>query len=269
MIEFLRRFLKLWQPVPELHVAYDSGGRDKPTIVLIHGIAATSKTWDLLLKRIDTETYRVITLDLLGFGKSPKPTNCNYTVFDHSRSIHKTLNRLKIRGQIKLVGHSMGSIIAADYARRYSKQIQSLFLLSLPLYFKQPELHSKTSKRWTDIYIKMYQAIADKKQWTIKTSQSLRKLLRVSDGIDVTEANWHSFRLSLINTIVNQNSYEDIKRLKIPVQIIYGSLDEFLVSQNIDQLKKFKNVKITRLLAVDHSIGLRFAKVAADLIQTA
>jgi hypothetical protein len=94
----------------------------------------------------------------------------------------------------------------------------------------------------------------------MNNSQLLRKIFNIRDGIEVNEDNWDAFRLSLKNTIINQNTFDDIKNTRVPINIIYGSLDQFLISESINLLSKFDNVKITKIPVVDHSISQRFAK---------
>jgi len=246
-------------------VAFDSGDRRKPTIILLHGIAATSKTWVPLIKELNTNTHRIIAIDLLGFGKSIKPTDCKYTVDDHTMYVRKTIKKLRIKGKYKIVGHSMGSIIAAHYCNLFPSEIDRAYLLSSPLYPNDPESNIIAQKR-KDLYLKAYEFILQNKDFTINNSQFMRKLLRIEDGIDVNENNWNSFKLSLQNTIIIQDAYNDIKNAPISIHIIYGAMDEFLVPESIDKLAKFNHVTVTKLLAVNHLLGARFASVVAKQI---
>lgn len=265
MFKFLKHLIKRLKRAPALYVAFDSGGKNKPTIVLLHGIAATSKTWKPLLEELDTEVNRVIVLDLLGFGKSIKPANCNYTVDDHVSYIRKTLKKLKIKKPYKLVGHSMGAIIAARYGSLFSRDIEKLYLLSLPVYH---DLSSATiiARKAKDFYLRAYEFILQNKDFTIKNSQLIRSLLRIEDGIDITESNWDSFKLSLKNTIIRQDTYNDIQNTKFPVCVMYGSFDEFLVQEIVDNLSSFENVDVIRLSAVSHLMSARFAREVAKNI---
>lgn len=265
MFKFLKYLINTLKPIQPLYVAFDLGDRRKPTIVLLHGIAATSKTWVPLIKELKTDTHRIIAIDLLGFGKSIKPTYCNYTVDDHTMYIRKTIKKLRIKGKYKIVGHSMGSIIAAHYCILFPGDISKAYLLSLPLYLDDPELNIIAQKR-KDLYMKAYEFILQNKDSTINNLQFLRKLLRIEDGIDVNEENWNSFKLSLQNTIIIQDAYNDIKNSTIPTQIIYGAFDEFLVPESIDKLAKFNHVTVTKLPAVNHLLGSRFASVVAKRI---
>lgn len=269
MFKFLKKFLNIFKQHEKLFVAYDSGGNNKPTIVLLHGIAATSKSWEFLINELDTKKYRVIALDLLGFGQSPKPTDRIYDVFDHVKCINNTLDELNISQPFMLIGHSMGSIIALHYTRQYPHKVGKLFLLSLPLYTKSTDLSlSALARKQTDLYLNAYQFLSQKKNFSIKYSKKIRDFLHLNDGIDINENNWNAFRQSLINTVVKQNVLEDIKSINKPIQIIYGALDSLLVQENIIKLaKEVKNVNIIKVPLVHHLVDARFAKSVAHQIE--
>jgi len=266
MQRFFRYLKNIFIPIPNLYVAFDSGGNKKQTIVLLHGIAATSKTWDLLINELGTNNYRIIALDLLGFGQSPKPSGYKYDANDHIASVHKTLKKLKIRQPFIIVGHSMGAIISSHYYTKYPAEIKEMFLLSPPIYLDDDDSQTIITRKRTDLYLDAYKFISEKKDFTITNSQLIRKLLLVKDGIDVNQDNWEGFRLSLMNTIVKQNTYNEIMETKIPVNIVYGSLDEFLIQESINKLAALNKVKITKLDGVDHIVGKRFAHELAGMI---
>ena len=266
MLSLFKYIKNILSPVPALHVALDIGNKRHKTIVLLHGIAATSKTWDLLINELGTDKYRIIALDLLGFGQSPKPSGYKYDANDHIASVHKTLKKLKIRQPFIIVGHSMGAIISSHYYTKYPAEIKEMFLLSPPIYLSDDDSQTIITRKRTDLYLDAYKFISEKKDFTITNSQLIRKLLLVKDGIDVNQNNWEGFRLSLMNTIVKQETYNEIWNAKIPVYIFYGSLDEFLIQESINKLAILKKVKITKLDGVDHIVGKRFAHELASMI---
>jgi pimeloyl-ACP methyl ester carboxylesterase len=264
MLRILLQFLNAFKPKQVLHVAFDSGGRRKPTIVLLHGIAATSNTWKPLIKELDQKNQRVVAIDLLGFGESPKPDNCKYDVDDHTEYVRRTIKKLHIKKPFRIVGHSMGAIIASHYAYLYPYDISESYLLSLPLY--NVDSKNLIAKTRTDLYMKAYDFIMKNKDFTISNSQFLRKLFKIEDGIDVTEDTWNSFKLSLQNTVMSQNIYKDIKGAKVPTKVIFGKLDELLVPENIIVLKEFSHATITKLNGINHLMSPKFARQVAEQI---
>ena len=260
MSKFLRKIIDWLRPGYFLYVAHDSGQHDRPTIVFLHGIAATSKTWEPVIKSLDSRKYRVVALDLLGFGQSPKPQHCKYSVADHVRSVKKTLYSLDIK-KATLVGHSMGSLIATRYTLKYPKKIERLFLVSPPLYLKENEAgQSYLARGETSLLTKGFDYILKNKEISIETSRILRQLLNIRDGAEVVEQNWHGFEQSLKNTILSQNTYHEIKWLKVSTTIIYGSLDGLLVKDVFRRLAEQGYARVVRLKNKQHSITEDFAK---------
>ncbi|NTW61524.1 alpha/beta hydrolase [Candidatus Saccharibacteria bacterium] len=264
MLGFFERVIGVINSERLLAVTYDSGGKRKPTIVLIHGIASTSRTWGPVIKRIDKEKYRVVAMDLLGFGSSPRPAVSLFTVNDHIRYIRRTLKSLGIK-KFKLVGHSMGAIIAAKYSRLYPKEVIECYLLSLPLYNIDLPMNLIIKKK-TDFFMSAYDFMMKNKDFTINNSQFLRKLLKIDDGIDVNQGNWESFRLSLQNTIIGQDTFADLRAIHAPINILYGSLDEFLIPEIINQAASIEGVSITKVNGADHAIGEKYAIEIASLL---
>lgn len=85
----------------KLAVTHDSGSGD--TIVFLHGIASTSHTWRNVLPLMPI-TFRSITLDLLGFGESPKPDWNQYSLEAHADAVALTIKKCTSINQLLLLG---------------------------------------------------------------------------------------------------------------------------------------------------------------------
>lgn len=103
-----------------------------PTVVLLHGYLASSAYWQVIAKDL-AHSSQVVTLDLLGFGKSPKPNRSRYDYEAQIASVDHTLDSLGISRPFTLIGHSMGSLIALRYARLFPAQVQKLLLTNMPI----------------------------------------------------------------------------------------------------------------------------------------
>jgi pimeloyl-ACP methyl ester carboxylesterase len=113
----------------ELHgqrYSYRAAGSG-PLVVLLHGIAGSSATWERVIPRLSTH-YRVIAPDLLGHGESPKPRG-DYSLGAYANLIRDLLNALgEDRGTI--VGHSLGGGVAMQFAYQYPERCERLVLIS-------------------------------------------------------------------------------------------------------------------------------------------
>ncbi|MBX2804484.1 MAG: alpha/beta hydrolase [Hyphomicrobiales bacterium] len=94
-------------------LAVHESGRGKP-LILLHGLGASSYTWRKVIPDL-AKSYRVIAIDLKGFGKSDKPLDSRYSLLDHARLIEDFILRRKLR-DVTLAGHSYGGGIALAVA---------------------------------------------------------------------------------------------------------------------------------------------------------
>ena len=107
-------------------------------IVFIHGVGLTYEIWQPQLDFF--KNYSNLSYDILGHGKSPL-TKQNISFDDFSDQLIELINELKIK-KIHLVGFSIGSLIARNFATRYSERLQSLILLGS--IYKRSEQQQKT-----------------------------------------------------------------------------------------------------------------------------
>lgn len=116
------------QEVAGLSIHYYEGGpREAETILLIHGFAANKDNWPRFARYL-TDRYRVIAIDLPGFGESSKP-DASYDVGSQVERLAAFIRALGIQ-RLHLVGNSMGGHIGALYAARYPSQVLSLALFA-------------------------------------------------------------------------------------------------------------------------------------------
>ena len=110
-----------------LHVR-ESGPKDAPAVLLIHGFGASLHTWDLWAQTL-SQHLRVLRLDLPGSGLSPPDTGNDYS---DTRSIALINALLDARGlqKVSLLGHSIGGRIAWTFAATAPQRVDKLVLLA-------------------------------------------------------------------------------------------------------------------------------------------
>lgn len=113
--------------VGEFEIAYLDGGSGS-AVVLLHGFGASKDLWTAVAKHLTPE-YRVIALDIPGFGESSKLPSESYDAASQIERIHAFVRALGL-SRYHLGGQSMGGSIAAAYAARYSKEVMSLLIAS-------------------------------------------------------------------------------------------------------------------------------------------
>ncbi|MFT5572337.1 MAG: pimeloyl-ACP methyl ester carboxylesterase [Cryomorphaceae bacterium] len=94
----------------------DEGGRDKPVIVLIHGFPTASWDWQAIWRAL-SEKYRLVSLDMLGFGFSDKPNKRNYTIHKQADLFDALIQQLEIK-EYHLLAHDYGDSVAQELLAR-------------------------------------------------------------------------------------------------------------------------------------------------------
>jgi pimeloyl-ACP methyl ester carboxylesterase len=113
----------------------DSGPKDAPAILLLHGFGSSLHTWEDWSGPLSVD-HRVIRLDLPGCGLSPPDPTGDYT---DARSIAVLLALMDRLGVAKasVVGNSMGGRIAWTFAAEHPERVDKLILIS-PDGFESP-----------------------------------------------------------------------------------------------------------------------------------
>ncbi|MFF0745221.1 alpha/beta fold hydrolase [Streptomyces sp. NPDC004111] len=111
----------------DLHVCLD-GPRHAPALLLVHGSAATARSWDWLVPLL-TSSHRVVRVDLPGHGRSPAPADGDFATAAQARAVGAALERLGI-GHAVVVGHSSGGYTATALAGQRPGLVTALALIN-------------------------------------------------------------------------------------------------------------------------------------------
>jgi pimeloyl-ACP methyl ester carboxylesterase len=255
----LHRWLN--RPYP-LHTI-DYGG-DGPTMILLHGIASSSANWDYLLPLIRS-SYHCISIDLLGFGDSPKPQWARYTMEEHCKAVEQAIKRLRIKPPFILVGHSLGSLLATRYARTHPGRVNRLVLLSPPVYSPLYTIKSRAARQRTLMYLKAYKFLRSNRPFSSENLNRLRRIFPQLKFLLLNEETWTPFIRTLEQCIENQTLIDDIRHVDVPTDVFYGILDEVVVPYNVKQLITIRELTL-HPLNVSHAVTKRYAAAVAAVL---
>ena len=191
-------------------------------LVFVHGVGLDHKMWDSQTASLNN--YSTITYDLLGHGKTPYNKE-NITLNDFSNQLDYLLKFLKI-DKINLIGFSLGSLIALDFASKFQDKLKSLTVIGTTYKrtsqqralvierFEQAKLNKPISKqalkRWfTDKYLSDHPEIYD---------QFIKILTK--DGEDHL-----NFLKAYKLFSYHQDSIDLIKKIKTKTLVMTGSSD--------------------------------------------
>ena len=113
--------------VDGLDIAYTDGGAG-PVLLMVHGFNADKDHWTRAAAGL-TDAYRVVALDLPGFGQSTRDDAIRYDPVSQAARLKAFHDALGLTA-VHLVGNSMGGEISGIYATRYPEDVTSLALIN-------------------------------------------------------------------------------------------------------------------------------------------
>ena len=193
----------------------------KIPIVFIHGVGLTHKIWQPQLDYF--KDYTTLSYDILGHGKTPLNIK-NISFDDFSEQLLNLINELKF-DKIHLVGFSIGSLIARNFAVKYDDRLKSLMLLGS--IYKRSEEQQKI--------------VNDRFRLTKKNSKLSRQALKRWFSDKYLEKNPDTYEK--ISTILDKNNMENF--LKIYELFVFHKNNE-----------NFQNIKTNTLIMTgENDIG--------------
>ena len=98
-----------------------------PVLVCLHGIGSRAAGWQALATHLPG--WRLIAWDAPGYGASAPLAQDWPVARDYAAALERLTNALEL-SDFHCVGHSLGTLIAASYARNYPQALKSLTLVS-------------------------------------------------------------------------------------------------------------------------------------------
>lgn len=223
-----------------LHQQFRKGSGKK--IVLLHGLGGSGRYW-LVPSKYLASNFEVLGYDLLGFGESPKPKPFSYNTWQQADALRKAMWNDHVWGKLNIVGHSLGALVALEFAKRYPQKVRSLTLCNVPILFNSSQIRAINS-HYGEIIKNELQRKGIKK---IRESEFVHKRImpryakrqmqeHAFSEYDLANVSKYAYAQSLEHSIENQNSLENIEKLTMPVYIIRADKDRLVINSNIDKL---------------------------------
>jgi pimeloyl-ACP methyl ester carboxylesterase len=107
-------------------IAFRSAG-EGPVVLLVHGMAGSSATWQHALPGL-ARRFTVVAPDLLGHGESGKPQRGEYSLSAHANILRDLLSVLG-HERATFVGQSLGGGVAMQLAYQFPERCERLVLV--------------------------------------------------------------------------------------------------------------------------------------------
>ncbi|MBI0398103.1 alpha/beta fold hydrolase [Cyclobacterium marinum] len=235
-------------------------GSGEKNLVFIHGLTGSKNYWKRDLDAI-TNTHKILLVDLLGFGDSPKP-NSDYRLEMQVGALEATISREGFdRSKTVLVAHSMGTVIALALLAKHPDWFKGAITIGTPVYKNMDEFKKIMSKH------SLFDRLA-----TNKYSKYLCLLHPIfmtrpfkpdnlSDEVfaDAKKHNWQSYNNSLNEIILETDLYAIVRKIgDKKVVFIHGNQDTTAPMDNAIKLADtILNSKFLTINGGDHQLFLK------------
>lgn len=232
---------------------FDCGGAH--TVFLVHGWPLSHKMYEYQIEKLIAHGYRVVTLDLRGFGDSDTP-GCGYSYDRMAMDIYEIIMALRL-SDITLTGFSMGGAVVLRYMNNYQGYgVKQLMLLSAaaPSWTKRPGYPYGLTREYVDELIE--QARTDRPKLAYEFSHNQLFACPQSEAAK----NWFediALSASGIGTVKaaislrDEDGRRDLASVKVPTTIIHGAKDTVVSSDLV--IIQNKSIKGSRLFTLSNS----------------
>jgi len=187
-----------------------------PVILMLHGWGSDLTSFDSLATWAK-DKYRVLRLDLPGFGKTPFTVDGSWRLDDYIKFVTLFLNKLDIDKLDVILGHSMGGRIAMKAVGNNALKPEKVILLAS--HGLSEKSTRKTMYKLTAKIGKAATLVLPKRQRE-KLKRRLYKSAGSDDYINASEEMKGTFK-----NLVNEDLKDSAARITKPTLLVYGTED--------------------------------------------
>ncbi|OGW52873.1 MAG: hypothetical protein A2Z46_01320 [Nitrospirae bacterium RBG_19FT_COMBO_55_12] len=213
-----------------------------PVLVLVHGLGSSSEVWRDSIRYL-ARGYRVVAIDLPGYGKSDKPRS-DYSIEYHAAALNDFIDALGA-DKVALVGNSMGGWVSAIIALNHPEKVSHLILVDSAGIRRDTgasavNLNPATKEEMRTLLLSLF---ADKAFVTEKL---------VNDQWEYRKDIRHSVKATLESLKTKLPLLDDrLKNIKVPTLIIWGGEDTLTPLAYAERFAK--GVPGSKLVVIDHA----------------
>jgi pimeloyl-ACP methyl ester carboxylesterase len=212
-------------------------------IVFVHGVGLNYEIWQPQLDFF--KDYSNLSYDILGHGKSSL-TKQNISFDDFSDQLIELINELKIE-KIHLVGFSIGSLIARNFATRYGGRLRSLLLLG-SIYKRSKQQQKIVNERFNQAKKELKLSRQALKRWFTdkyleNNPDTYEKISSILSGNNMTNF------LKVYELFVKHKNDEDFEKIQTKTLIMTGEHDigsTIEMSQELNSIIENSELKIVK-----------------------
>jgi len=253
-------------------IAYIDEGKGDQTLILVHGLASNAGFWRYNIPEL-SKHFRVITVDLPGYGKSQKG-NYTYSISFYAEQIKNLIEELNLKNVV-YVGHSMGGQIGIMFAIKYPNTLSKLILAS-PAGFEE---FQRGEGDWLRSVMTMKGVKSTTEEgirrnlsnnfycWDSKWEWMVEERVRMRKAAEFDEFAYTVVRC--VNAMLDEPTFDKLNKIKTPTLVVYGKYDGLIPNPYLNPgfpadvfkngIGQINNLKLVELDNAGHMIMIEKA----------
>ena len=242
-------------------------GGNPIAVLFIHGLGSAADRWMDLPEAISFY-FDAYALDLIGFGKSDKPTSLSYNILEFVEFLREFIRKELIKyGEIILVGHSLGGYIACEFVIKYPTLVKKLVLVDSSVMLDKP---TPLLAEYLDVAMNpSYDRVMSVFRKMLGNPLFVSPLVAEIFINNISnEPAKKAFRMTLEHSANTQIRHERLQKIKIPTLIIWGVEDRVIPMEHAEIFRKnIVGSKLVKIERAGHAPFVEKPSVVFDLIR--
>lgn len=209
------------------------------TVVLLHGKNFSGAYWEQTIRALHDRGFRVIAPDQVGFGKSSKPTDFQFSFHALATYTRDLLDQLGVQ-RAAVVGHSMGGMLATRFALLFPERTEQLVLVN-PIgledwsevvpYTTVDATYARELEQTRDKIREYMRTSYFDGQWKVEYDPMVALMAGLLEGPDRAQVAWVS--ALTYDMIMTQPVVRDFPRVHVPTLLIIGTRDRTALGKQL------------------------------------
>ncbi len=210
------------------------------TIVLLHGKNFCAATWEGTMRFLQSNGFRVIVPDQIGFCKSSKPAAYQYTFQQLAHNTKALLDSLGVQ-RFTVMGHSTGGMLATRIALMFPQQVEQLVMVN-PIGLEDWKAEGVPSLSLDQWHAREKQVTAERirnyervtyyvNEWRPEYERWVQMIAGMFRGPGREVVAWHS--ALTYDMIFTQPVVYEFPQLRVPTLLLFGERDGTAIGKDI------------------------------------
>lgn len=241
-----------------IQVHYNEAGQGDALLIL-HGWGASSESWILLQRALSKEGFRVIAIDLPGFGRT-NPPSVAWGVQEYANFVERFVSAIGL-DKFFLLGHSFGGQIAISFTVEHQELVRKLILAAPPGIRKLPGFKEHMLSALSKIVGPFFYLVP---------SESAKEILKKAAYWLIKRRDYvqaEGVMREIMRRVIREDLFSIFAQIRVPTLIVWGDDDKLVpVKDAYTLLREIPHSAVEIIPGAGHAPHLKTPEKLSQLV---